>query len=94
MSLADLGDIIRKDVFGFTRDKEVQHMLLADDIERINWYGNMNLSRKEGRTEIVDLNKWLFSQKRDADVKKATEDPDYLNTLLAEYNNAQAAARS
>ena len=85
---------IREDVFRFTRDKEVQHMLLADDIERINWYGNMNLSRKEGRTEIVDLNKWLFSQKRDADVKKATEDHDYLDTLLAEYNNAQAAARA
>ncbi|MBR4574441.1 MAG: hypothetical protein IKO16_05985 [Lachnospiraceae bacterium] len=85
---------IREDVFRFTRDKEVQHMLLADDIERINWYGNMNLSRKEGRTEVNDLYKWLFSQKRDADVKKATEDPDYLDTLLAEYNNAQAVARS
>ncbi len=69
-------------------------MLLADDIERINWYGNRNLSRKEGRTEVNDLYKWLLSMNRDDDVKKAIVDPDYLDTLLAEYNNAQAAARS
>lgn len=68
-------------------------MLLADDIERINWYGNMNLSRKEGRTETVELYKWLRSINREGDFDKATEDPDYLDTLLAEYNNAQAATR-
>lgn len=79
---------IREDVFKFTRNKEVQQMLLADDIERINWYSNMNLSRREGRTEIVDLCKWLFSQNRDDDFKKATEDPAYLDTLLAEYGKA------
>ncbi|MCR4851094.1 MAG: hypothetical protein K5870_07515 [Lachnospiraceae bacterium] len=82
---------IREDVFKFTRSKEVQQMLLADDIERINWFSNMNLSRQEGRTEIVDLCKWLFSQNRDADVRKATEDPTYLDSLLAEYNTAQKA---
>lgn len=88
---------IRKDVFRFTRSKEVQQMLLADDIERINWYSNMNLSRKEGfeegtiagKSAILDLYKWLFSQNRDADVRKATEDPSYLDVLLAEYGKAQ-----
>lgn len=72
-------------------------MLLADDIERINWYSNMNLSRKEGfeegtiagKSAILDLYKWLFSQNRDADVRKATEDPSYLDVLLAEYGKAQ-----
>ena len=68
-------------------------MLSADDIERINWYSNMNLSRKEGfeegRNTIVGLYKWLFSQNRDADARKSAEDPSYLDVLLAEYGKAQ-----
>ena len=63
-------------------------MLSADDIERINWYSNMNLSRREGRAEIVNLYKWLFSQNRDSDARKSVEDPAYLDALLAEYSKA------
>ncbi len=45
-------------------------------------------------SHIYQLYKWLRSINREGDFDKATEDPDYLDTLLAEYNNAQAAARS
>ncbi len=42
-------------------------------------------AREEGQTEILNLNKWLFDRKRDDDVRKATEDPVYMEALLAEY---------
>ena len=43
---------------------------------------------KKGVTNTVDLMNWLFSQNRDEDVKKATQDPEYLDKLFAEYNAA------
>ena len=105
---------IREDVFKFTRSKEVQQMILAEDLAIMDWNSNMNLARREGeaagetrgiaigkaqglnqgiatgQAEIVDLNKWLFSQNRDADVRKATDDLAYLSSLLEEYKQSHA----
>ena len=68
-------------------------MILAEDLEIMNWNSNMNLARSEGRNEgrsegqdrIVELNKWLFSQGRAEDIQRYTDDPEYLDALLKEY---------
>ena len=79
-------------------------MILAEDLDIMNWNSNMNLARSEGKAEgitagraegqtsIVELNKWLFSQGRIDDIKKYTDDPGYLESLLKEYaaSNPQA----
>lgn len=41
---------------------------------------------KKGLAMITDLNNWLFSQNRIDDVKKAAEDPEYLEKMFAEYD--------
>ena len=81
---------IREDVFKFTRDKEVQSMILAEDLAIMDWNSNMRFAREEGEAKIVALNKWLVSQGRTNDILQYTEDPAYLNTLLAEYDAAKA----
>ncbi len=81
---------IREDVFKFTRDKEVQSMILAEDLAIMDWNSNMRFTREEGEAKIVSLNKWLVSQGRTNDILQYTEDPAYLNTLLAEYDAAKA----
>ena len=42
---------IREDVFRFTQSKEVQQMILADDLARMDWNSNMKFARKEGKAE-------------------------------------------
>ena len=85
---------IREDVFKFTRNKEVQSMILAEDLAIMDWNSNMRFAREEGEADgeakIVTLNKWLVSQGRTNDILQYTEDPAYLNTLLAEYDAAKA----
>ncbi len=82
---------IREDVFRFTQSKEVQQMILAEDLARMDWNSNMKYQRKEGKAEgkdeIIDLNKWLFSQGRSDDIQRYTEDPGYLETLLEEFHS-------
>ena len=46
--------------------------------------------KAEGEITIIDLNKWLFSQGRGNEIERYTENPDYLKTLLAEYNSARS----
>lgn len=90
-----LGDI-RSDVYQFTRSPEVQHMLTIQDLDMLDYNTNIHIARREGREEgreegeakIVALNKWLYSQGRDADVRKGTEDPAYLKSLLEEYDTS------
>ncbi len=64
-------------------------MILADDLARMDWNSNMNYQRKEGRAEIIDLNKWLVSQGRSDDILRYTEDPKYLDTLLEEFHSSE-----
>ncbi len=86
---------IREDVFTFTQSKEVQQMILADDLARMDWNSNMKYARKEGKAEggaeklaeIIDLNKWLFSQGRGDDIQRYTNDPKLLETFLAEFRS-------
>ncbi len=42
---------------------------------------------KKGLAMLSDVNNWLFSQNRVDDVKKAAEDPEYLEKMLAEYDD-------
>ena len=61
-----------------------------------NKAGHMRVVKEEGREEGIAtgiknttlLMSWLFSQNRDDDVKKATQDPKYLEILFDEYNAA------
>ncbi len=90
-----LGDI-RSDVYQFTRSPEVQHMLTIQDLDMLDYNTNIHIARREGREEgreegeakIVGLNKWLYSQGREADVRKGTEDSAYLKSLLEEYDTS------
>ena len=94
----DLLSDIREDVIRFTRSKEVQQMILAEDLAIMDWNSNMRLAKEngieqgieqgieKGQDKIIELNKWLFAQNRDADVRKATEDPEFLKSLLQEYS--------
>ncbi len=43
---------------------------------------------KKGVANMSNLMSWLFSQDRVDDAKKATEDPEYLEKLFAEYDAA------
>ncbi len=91
---------IREDVFKFTQSKEVQQMILADDLARMDWNSNMNYQRKEGRaegkaegkteemTEIIDLNKWLISEGRQDDILRYSEDPSLLPKLKEEFHSS------
>ena len=84
---------IREDLFAFTRDKEVQQMILAEDLAIMDWNSNMRLAEKrgvaqgvaQGETNIIDLFRWLHANDRDDDFNKGTEDPAYLESLLKEY---------
>lgn len=67
-------------------------MLTIQDLDMLDYNTNIHIARREGREEgeakIVALNKWLYSQGRDADVRKGTEDPAYLKSLLEEYDTS------
>ncbi|MCR5673717.1 MAG: Rpn family recombination-promoting nuclease/putative transposase [Lachnospiraceae bacterium] len=90
-------DDILEDVYRFTRSKEVQQMILAEDLAIMDWNSNMNLARREGESEgeargieigeeyILGLFNWLHSQNRDADFQKAASDPAYRTELLEEF---------
>ncbi len=45
--------------------------------------------RKEGVTETNIVYSWLFEQGRDADVKRATTDAEFLERLVDEYNSRE-----
>ena len=44
-------DDIREDVISFTRDKEVQQMILAEDLAIMDWNSNMKLAHQKGHAE-------------------------------------------
>lgn len=88
---------IREDVYRFTQSKEVQQMIFAEDIARMDYYSSINAARREaaaegrseGHADIVDLTKWLMAQGRIDDIKRYTEDPAYLDTLLEEHSKKE-----
>lgn len=71
---------------------ELQEINAKELIARANFKKGERKGEKKGEkkgvTNTVDLMNWLFSQNRDEDVKKATQDPEYLDKLFAEYNAA------
>lgn len=101
---------IREDVFRFTRSKEVQQMILAEDLARMDWNSSLSYAKKdaaaEGRAEglaegreegkdmILNLNKWLISNGRADEIVQYTNDATYLETLMKEYTAAQAMEES
>jgi hypothetical protein len=42
---------IINDVFRFSRDKEVQLMILAEEMAAMDWYSGINQARREARAE-------------------------------------------
>ena len=44
-------DDIREDVISFTRNKEVQQMILAEDLAIMDWNSNMKLAHQKGHAE-------------------------------------------
>lgn len=80
---------IREDVYRFTQSKEVQQMIFAEDIARMDYYSSINAARRETAANIISLNKWLMSQGRIDDIKRYTEDPAYLDTLLEEHSKKE-----
>ncbi len=85
----ELFDGIREDVYQFTQSKEVQQMILAEDLDIMMHNSQLRWERREGqkeeRKDIGDLNIWLLDQKRVDDVRKAAEDSEYMDVLFEEY---------
>lgn len=65
---------------------ELQEINAKELIARANFKKGERKGEKKGEkkgvTNTVDLMNWLFSQNRDEDVKKATQDPEYLDKLF------------
>ena len=65
---------------------EVKHMIL----EEFDWEKHIRLEKKEsyaeGRNAITTLAQRLLADSRIDDLKRAAEDPEYLELLLQEYN--------
>ena len=84
---------IREDVFKFTRSKEVQQMILAEDLAMMDWNSNLHLAQEEaeargieiGEDKILALFRWLHERNRDEDFRRAATDPKYCEKLLEEY---------
>ena len=88
---------IREDVYRFTQSKEVQQMILAEDLARMDWNSSINSAKREGVAEglaegraerdetLRNLNKWLFANGRADDILRYSEDASYIDTLIAEY---------
>ncbi|WP_026658421.1 PD-(D/E)XK nuclease family transposase [Butyrivibrio sp. AC2005] len=81
-------DDIRKEVDAFSKDKEVQAMLLEEKMARSDWVTGINAARREGRAEVQNVYAWLISIGRSDDVSKAVTDDGYYQTVLAEYKEA------
>ena len=72
-------------------------MILAEDLAIMDWNSQKKWERNEGRKEGVEEGKiegikdtnalyaWLFSIDRADDVKRATEDDNYLKSLFDEF---------
>ena len=84
---------IREDVYRFTQSKEVQQMILAEDLARMDWNSSINSAKREGVAEgraerdetLRNLNKWLFANGRADDILRYSEDASYIDALIAEY---------
>ena len=68
--------------------EELQELNAKQLIARANYKKGEKKGEKKGITNMSSLISWLFSQNRDEDVKKAASDPEYLDKLFAEYNDA------
>ena len=67
--------------------EELQELNAKQLIARANFKKGENKGKKEGITSVNNLYAWLYSQNREADVKRATLDPEYLESLLEDYNS-------
>lgn len=83
-------DDIRRDVSEFTQSREVQNMIIAEDLAIMEMNSQNRWERKEGRKEgrkdIIELNRWLIECGRGDDVLKAAVDTEYMDKLMKEYN--------
>ena len=68
--------------------EELQELNAKQLIARANYKKGEKKGEKKGITNMSSLISWLFSQNRDEDVKKAATNPEYLDKLFAEYNDA------
>ena len=66
--------------------EELQELNAKQLIARANFKKGENKGKKEGITSVNNLYAWLYSQNREADVKRATLDPEYLESLLEDYD--------
>ena len=60
---------------------EEYYSMVADE----NYEKGVTQGISKGVDNICKLNSWLYSLGRDADVKRATEDPEFLAQLFKEY---------
>ncbi|WP_024866532.1 Rpn family recombination-promoting nuclease/putative transposase [Butyrivibrio sp. FCS014] len=68
--------------------EELQELNAKQLIARANYKKGQINGEKKGINSMSNLISWLFSQNRDEDVKKASNDPEYLEKLFAEYKEA------
>ena len=84
---------IRREAIRFSRDKEVQPMLISEEMEIWDQTVGKALEhaawKKEGQADTIDLFSWLFKNNRIDDAVRITTDHDYLNKLLEEYQSTQ-----
>ena len=90
---------IRQEAIRFSLDKEVQPMLISEEMEIWDQTVGKALEHgiwrnegiQEGQSEILALTSWLVFNGRSDDIPKIANDPDYLNKVLEEYNATQNA---
>ncbi len=84
---------IRQEAIRFSLDKEVQPMLISEEMEIWDQTVGKALERatsraeghEEGQSNTIDLFSWLFKSGRTEDAIKAADDRDFFNKLLVEY---------
>ena len=86
---------IRQEAIRFSLDKEVQPMLISEEMEIWDQTVGKALEHaiwaKEGQSEALALASWLIVNGRSDDIPKIANDSDYLNKVMEEYNATQNA---
>ena len=70
----------------FSKEKEVQAMMLAEKLAVADW----NSNRTAGREEMNAVYAWLHKNERDDDIFKALVDATYRQKLVEEFNTSQS----
>lgn len=85
---------IRKEAIRFSLDKEVQPMLIQEEMavwdETVGKALERSLYKSQEREELTSLYAWLFHNDRTEDAKQASTNPELLDKLLKEFRDSRS----